>query len=175
MKYDPSNKKPLLEAYPTLKRFEEFNDDKKLRYVIWLLDEESPLAEESDIDRRSKAAMKKCGLKIESPLEDPDIEKMICRYFILINHQTYELWFSKLVAFGETNHQIRTPVGSKNALKNTETKLKVGELSEKLRVDIMKLQLELFKDEAIGKKIKKATEARVVHYAEEKAEKDTAI
>ena len=176
MRFDPEAKKPLLEEYPYLDSFEEFKgDDKKLRFVIYLLDPESPLYQESDLNRRIQMAANKTGLKKVS-LDDPQIETMICRYFILVNNDTFELWLSKKIAFGDCNHQIRASVDhAKDPIKAMETKLKVSSLAETLRTDILKLERILFKGTDIDKKIKESFDNRTLHYAELYAEKNSVL
>lgn len=177
MKYDPAKaKKSMLETYPYLKRFDEFEgDDNKLRFIIYFLDPESEIYEETDLDRRIKWAAKKANLK-NPDLDDPQTEAMLCRYFVLINNDIFELWLSKKIAFGDCNHQLRASViDSKDPIRSMEVKLKVSQGAETLRQDILKLEYDLFKDEAISKIIKQSVETRALHYAEEYAESNTAI
>jgi len=165
MKYNPNAKGTILEAYPELQNFEEFSgSDEKLRFVIILLDEEN---QEGDIERRVASAAKKAGLRPDGLLEDKEVERMLCRYFIVLNNQTFELWLSKLIAFGEANYQLRSSVTLyKDPIKAMEVKLKVGEGAERLRKDIMNLERALFKDPVVEKKIKQSVEGRTIHYAE---------
>lgn len=171
MKYDIKVKQPILEAYPQLAQFEEFQgDDDKLRFVIALLDEEGSAFKESNTSRRCSIAAKASGTKFDQEsLRDPQIERMICRWFCIHNNHAYELWFSKLVAFGDCNHRLRT---GDSATKDLKTE---AELSEKLRVDIMKLERQLFRDNIAESKVKEAIQSRSLHFVEKYAETDTVV
>lgn len=172
MKYNLSVKEPILEAYPHLAQFEEFQgDDKKLRFVLSLL---NPDDEESDLDRRIASAAKTAKLNKDGILEDKQVEAMLCRYFIILNNDTFELWLSKKIAFGECNHRLRESVAdSKDPIGSMKTKLQVSELAETLRSDILKLERQLFKDEKVAKKIKESVQNMPLHFIERWAETDT--
>lgn len=172
-KYDLKISEPLIEAYPELSRFDEFiGDDSKLRFVIALLDADD---KNTDLSKRIYQAAKIAGLKGgDELLDDQEIERMLCRYFVILNNETFETWLSKKVSFGEAAHQLRASISNtKDPLKATELKLKINELIEKLRTDILKLERTLFKDPLIERKIKESTSNRVIHYAERFAESDT--
>lgn len=171
MKYNLKSDKPLLEAYPELSAYPEYAEcaDSKLRFVFAFLDEENK--ETSLVSRISKACKIAKIPNDENIINDKQIERAMCRYFILLNNPTYELWLSKSTAFNEVTHQLRVPVTlAKDPIKSMEVKMKVADLSEKLRTDIMKLERTLFKDPVIEKKIKEATSQRVIHYVEEYAQ-----
>lgn len=171
--YDPTHKEPLLKAFPDLADYEEFHgSDAKLRFVIALLNEDD---KETDLERRVAKAAKIAKIKnTEGILEDNEVERMMCRYFIILNKDTFELWLSKKIGLGEANHQIRSSVvGYKDPIKAMEIKLKVGQGAEILRKDILQLERQLFRDAVVEKKIKASVSNRVIHYAELHAESDT--
>lgn len=178
MKIDLKTTEPLIDAYPQLASYDEFYGypDDKLRFVVALLNEED---EETDLSRRVANAAKIAKIKVtEGILDDKEVERMMCRYFILLNNDTFELWLSKKIAFGEANYQIRAAVNLyKDPIKATEIKLKVSQAAEILRTDILKLEKQLFKKTGteIEKKIKESTQSRTVHYAELYAEENTVI
>lgn len=178
MKLNLKVKEPLTDAYPHLQQFKEFScSDKKLRFVFHLLDEEGDLYKESDIDYRVADAAKKAGITFTNNiLDDKEITLAICRYFVINNHHTYELWFSKLVAFSECNFQIRLGIGdAKDPMAAMKTKMQVLELAEELRVDIKKLERQLFTDPISEKVVKESVENRTLHYAEKYAMEQSVI
>lgn len=172
MKYDLKGKEPLLQTYPQLAQFEEFQgDDSKLRFVLSLL---NPEDEETDIERKIANAAKAAKVNKDGILEDKEVELMMCRYFVILNNDTFELWLSMKIALGEANHQIRSSVALyKDPIKAMEIKLKVSQGAETLRTNILHLERQLFKDDKIGKKIKDSVQNRSVHYAELYAEENT--
>lgn len=175
MKIDVKCAEPLIEKYPHLSTYEEFNgSDSKLRFVISLLNEED---EETDMSRRVANAAKIAKIKVvDGILDDKEVEAMMCRYFILLNNDTFELWLSKKIAFGEANFQIRASVREyKDPIKAMSVKMQVSGAAESLRTDILSLERHLFKDEKIEKKIKESIQNRTIHYAELYADSDSVI
>lgn len=129
LKYDLSLVKPgecVIDAFPELGLYEEFENrkcDDILRWVILLVDDGSPFFKlyKSDFKEKALAVYKHLKLTDENLrlyIDDQYIgnenriviERAIFKYFILLDKENYNTWFSKWCFVQELNAFLRIQI-----------------------------------------------------------------
>lgn len=151
MRFDPSIKEPLVEAYPALGvRRAFFPDDQALRFYIYLIAPDSPLALEKDWDLRISKALEYAGLSRDSPAYlsfaegQEEAQDAAFELFRLYANVKYESWFSTKQSFHILNARLRDNYGLKDA-DRLRVMREIDEITERL----VKMEYELFKEEHI--------------------------
>lgn len=179
MKYNPTVRGgKLIDHYPELKYYQEFIpstdlEEKLIRFAFLLTDEFSPIYKITDYEIKIKEACSIVGIKEESVISELILSenfftrKAITRCFILNNNYNYELWLSLRVSYNELAYMLRLPaMTSKDPLKASETKLKIGMLMNEYLNQIIRVERKLFTDAKIKDVIIESTADRVINYAE---------
>ncbi len=151
MRFDPSIKEPLIQAYPPLAvRSKYFPDDKALRFYIYLIAPDSPLAQEKDWDLRIDKALEYCGINRDSEAYisfvegREEVQDAVFELFRLYASVKYEAWFSTKQSFHILNARLRDNYGLKDA-----DRLRVMKEIDQITERLVKMEYELFKEEHI--------------------------
>ena len=169
MRFDPSIKEPLTQAYPPLGVREKFfPDDEALRFYIYLIAPDSPLAQEKDWDLRIDKALEYCGMDrnavayIDFAEGREETQDAIFELFRLYTSVKYEAWFSAKQSFHILNARLRDNYGLKDSDRLRVMK-EIDEITERL----VKMEYELFKEEHIHEIItERASKRSLSGYAE---------
>lgn len=169
MRFDPSCDTPLVETYPALgvrKAF--FPDDEALRFYIYLIAPDSPLAQEKDWDLRIDKALEYSGMDrnaaayLDFAEGREEVQDAIFELFRLYANVKYESWFSTKQSFHILNARLRDNYGLKDS-----DRLRVMKEIDQLTERLMKMEYELFKEEHIHEIIAERAAAKSLSgYAE---------
>lgn len=173
MRFDPSIEDTLVEAYPALgvrKNF--FPDDEALRFYIYLIAPDSPLAQEKDWDLRIDKALEYCGMDrnavayIDFADGREEVQDAIFELFRLYANVKYEAWFSAKQSFHILNARLRDNYGLKDS-----DRLRIMGQIDQLTERLMKMEYDLFKEEHIHNIIAERAAAKSLSgYAEKFAQ-----
>lgn len=153
MRYDPFCKRPMADEYPEL-GYEEFSDDGLLRFIILMLDEDSPHYRESDLERRMEKCFSALNLGPETEekvrTESKEYQFALVRWFRLNFSYLFEDWMSRKLAYHEDSAYLRT---SLSASHDPEKMIQRKELIKKGRAaereELAAMEATLFKSRAI--------------------------
>lgn len=120
LEFNPTIKKPLTQAYPKLKQLVGEVDDKMMRYVILMYDQNSPLRHHyPELHKRKEFAADLAGYDgdvvqlFEFKLEDGPYEELIelvMKYLKYQNNWVWSMIVSNENAFYEFNKRVMLPV-----------------------------------------------------------------
>jgi len=173
MRFDPSISEPLTETYPPLGvRSQFFPDDEALRFYIYLIAPDSPLAQEKDWDLRIDKALEYTGMDRNAvAYKDfeagvPAVHDAIFELFRLYANVKYESWFSTKQSFHILNARLRDNYGLKDA-----DRLRFMKEIDLITERLVKMEYELFKEEHIHQIIAERAAAKSLEgYAEKFAQ-----
>ena len=169
MRFDPSIKEPLAEAYPALgRRAMYFPDDTALRFYIWLIAPDSPISIEKDWDLRVQLALERAGIDKSSPIYQ-DYESgqegamdAIFELFRVYADVRYESWFSAKQSLHIMNARLRDNYGLKDG-----DRLRVMSQIDSLIEKVVQMEYSLFKESHIKDIIaERASAQSLTGYAE---------
>lgn len=173
MRFDPSIDEPLAEKYPIFeRRTKYFDDDRFLRFLIYLIAPDSPAAVERDWEQRVAYSLEMLGEDEKGSIyqrfvaQEMDVQEQMFQLFIIFGDILYEEWLSKRISFAITSARLRDPLG----LKDTDRLRWIKELST-MRAELLELESRLFPDNEYLKTIvtQQALEMSLSGYAEQYA------
>jgi hypothetical protein len=188
--FAPFGDTPMVEHYPRLEKvkafsfipeeyeelgWDKFNLSTFLKFIIVFIDDQSPLFEERNFEKRKAEARKIVGIKQDS-LEYEELHsegmmfrELIYEYFRLIHSIEYEQWFSYTMQIHAFNKYLRRPLTSNpdklSADVNSRNNLmkQIDTFTEKLQ----SLEAVIFNDDRLIKIInEKAVQNSIGGYAE---------
>lgn len=173
MRFDPSVKEPLVKKYPIFqRRAQYFDDDRFLRFLIYLIAPDSPAAIEREWEERVLYSLEMIGEDNTGPIyerfsaQEMDVQEQMFQLFIIFGDFLYEEWLTKRISFAITSARLRDPLG----LKDTDRLRWTRELSS-MRSDLLELESKLFPNNEYLKSIvtQQALDMSLSGYAEQYA------
>ena len=183
--YDVSKPGLLIENYPELKYYEEFDHagrDLFLKLVVLITDENSPFvrAEKNFVGILSAACnyLKIDDHKLISDIvtgwPNPDAEtifSMQCAYFRHNNNWEYNTWYDLMFQYHENSLVLRTPLNAsdKDYEKKAETKQKIRNHQVELQKTLVQYENQIFPRSTNIKKVITKHVAKVTNWPEKMA------
>lgn len=176
MRYDPNCKEQMCKKYPTLQGITE--DDKLLRVVIWMIDEDSPFlkADKDDYEKRLTKVLKHCNAEYLdiSTGENMEYNKVATAFFSMMDNLAYVTWQSKLINFNQLTAFIRSPLPKDDVEKAVRERLNVEKLLPDMHKSLVDYEKQIFPDTYTRKVIREET-ARLLQFSEKYADSKTVI
>lgn len=176
MRYDANCKELIVERYPTLNGITD--DDKLLRFVLFMIQEDSPflLAERDDYGKRIEAVTK--HLRAEYPDivvgENTEYNRVCTAVFMRMDNYAYVIWQSKLINFHQLNMFIRSPLKVDDMEKSIKQRLDVEKQLPDIHKSLVDYEKQIFPDTHTRKTVKTET-ARLLQFAEQFSVEKTTI
>lgn len=193
LKYDISQvpeDEYVIDHFPALadySEFEKYDDDKLLRWVILFVDPESPFFStyKSDFEQKAKSIYKYLKMDDElllryingnaardkqSEVYRLSIEGKIFKFFILVDKDTYNVWFSKWSFVQEMNAFLRIQIdpSDKSYEQRFAQKQKTSSALASEQKELAAYEKQVFGDSKI-KQIAITESAKVVNWPEKLA------
>ena len=160
--------------------WKKVNTDKILRFVILMIDPESPHYEERNFDIRAGKSMHSLQISVKSA-EFKEIENMgtvysnvMYEFFKIMNSHMYETWFSSKMNLHQLNKYLRQPpVPDKNGsvASDVNARRQLSQVITDLTFDLIEIEYQLFPDTRLAKMINdRAADDGLGGYAEQFAE-----
>src|SRR6185312_11384804 len=148
MRYDPSCKEPMCQKYPTLKGITE--DDKLLRVVILMIDEESPFlqADKDDYAARLTKVLKHLNAEYPDIIEGENMEynKIATALFMMMDNLIYVAWQSKLINFHQLTTFLRSPLNLDDPEKSVQQRLNIEKFLPDMHKSLVEYEKQIFPD-----------------------------
>lgn len=181
MIYKPTDKK-LVEDYPELLSYEEFNlpeevqlKDELMKFVMYSVDPDSPYGKITDLDTRFRAAAKAAGLPDTDFTNDiimgksEYVNNMTTRFIIILDDDLFNMWFSMKKNFHAINHILRTPPSnedSKKLMEEAKNRSSIQKEMQKTASELAQMESRLFDNEAVRRKVSKVIGMKLGGFAE---------
>lgn len=176
MRYDPNCKEPIEERYPTLKGITD--DDKLLRFVLFMIQEDSPflLADIDDYEKRLEKVSKHLNADYPNILNGENLEynKVCHSVFSRMDNIAYVIWQSKLINFQQLTMFLRSPLNVDDMEKSINQRLNVEKQLPIIHKALVDYEKQLFPDVYTRKVIREET-SRLLQFAEKHAVSKTVI
>jgi hypothetical protein len=181
-KYDLTNipqDADLLEVFPELKAYDEFasftGDKRFVRYVLLAYNKDcKEIGTISNIATRKETALIQAGFKKTKrgfedeavsdviAMKDPDVVRLIFRFFKIQNDRLYASWISGQELFWQQLEMVATPIdmadlGEDKAQKAMETKASNFTKSNNVSEELEKIEQRLFADNEIKDVVEQAS------------------
>lgn len=176
MRYDAGCKGAVVATYPSLRGITE--DDKLLRVVLYMIQEDSPflLEDRDDYGQRLTKVFK--HLKAEYPNiltgENLEYNRIATAVFMAMDNLAFVTWQSKLINFHQLTMFIRSPLGLDDIEKSVRERLNVEKYLPDMHKSLVDYERQIFPDTHTRKTIRQET-ARLLQYAEKYADKKQTI
>jgi hypothetical protein len=153
LKYNPypvHKSKNILEYFPELKRFPEYQKEthidknKILRYIFYAYDKKTPLLSEKNLVKRKMTACKLAGFELEKDGKyAPEVEDMVKSKNTIVNRMVccfvrsqkdahYALLIAGLEMFYDNLSQLSAPSSSEDRMKDMVDRAKLHEQTVKM-------------------------------------------
>jgi hypothetical protein len=164
-------------------RWTRHEKDMIVRFVVLLIDTESPYYEEKSYDIRVSKCKKALDI-VKASVVDKEIDedgpfmtKVLFEFFKNINNHLYETWFSMKMNLHQMNNYLRRPPAvDKNGstASDINARRQLSQVITELAYELIEIEFQLFPDSRLQKMINdKATDDGLGGYAEQFAENPT--
>lgn len=154
--------------------------DMIIRYVVLLVDPESPYYEEKSYEMRCAKCKKALGITkgsiIEKEVDEegPLMGQIMFEFFKTVNDHLFETWFSMKMNLHQMNSYLRKPpIADKNGslASDINSRRQLSQMITELAYELIEMEFQLFPDSRLQKMINdKATDDGLGGYAEQFAE-----
>lgn len=171
MRYDAGCKEPIVEKYPTLKGITE--DDKLLRVVLYMIQEDSPflLADRDDYVSRLEKVQAQLKTKFKDIVEGENLEynKIATTLFMRMDNIIFVTWQSKLINYHQLTTFLRSPFNANDPAKDIRQRLDIEKLLPDMHKSLVEYERQIFPDTFTRKIVREET-AKLLQFAEKYAE-----
>lgn len=171
MRYDPSCPEPMCEKYPTLKGITE--DDKLLRIVLYMVQEDSPflLDDREDYVTRLDKVLK--HLKAEYPdiIEGENLHynQIVTAIFMRMDNLIFVTWQSKLINYHQLTTFLRSKLDLDDPARDVKQRLDIEKLLPDMHKSLVEYEKQVFPDTYARKTVREEV-ARLLQFAEKFAQ-----
>ncbi len=168
MRYDPSCKEPMAQKYPSLKGITE--DDKLLRVVLYMIQEDSPylLDDRDDYETRLIKVCKDLNAEYPDIISGENLEynKIATAIFMNMDNLAFVTWQSKLINFHQLTMFIRSPLSTNDIEKSVRERLNVEKVLPDMHKSLVDYEKQIFPDTHTRKVVRQQETARLLQFAE---------
>lgn len=167
MRYDAYCKELVVEKHPTLKGITD--DDKLLRLVLFMIQEDSPFLLDDRDDYVSRLTKVQEYLKSEytriSEGENLEYNRIVTTMFMRMDNLIYVTWQSKLINYHQLTTFLRSPLKIDDPAKDVKQRLDIEKLLPDMHKSLVEYEKQVFPDTFTRKVVREET-ARLLQFAE---------
>lgn len=176
MRYDANCKELLEIKYPTLAGITD--DDKLLRVVLFMIQEDSPflIADRDDYEARLAKVLSHVGAEYPEIAtgQNMDYNKVATSLFMRMDNLAFVTWQSKLINFHQLTMFLRSPLSTEDIEKSVRERLNIEKLLPEMHKSLVEYERQIFPDTHTRKVVKEET-ARLLQFSEKYADKKGVI
>jgi len=176
VRYDAYCKEPVVEKYPTLKGITD--DDKLLRLVLFMIQEDSPFLLDDRDDYVSRLTKVQAHLKSEytdiSEGENLEYNRVATIIFMRMDNIIFVTWQSKLINYHQLTTFLRSPFNANDPAKDIRQRLDIEKLLPDMHKSLVEYERQIFPDTFTRKVVREET-AKLLQFAERNAQEKSVI